>query len=97
MRRSIFGLVAAASLVLISACAAMSQSKSELDPQTGQFHRQHAQTLGMACNACHANEQKDILFLRKDERQANGPVDRSVCLGCHQAPAKPAWYGASSR
>ena len=51
----------------------------------------------MACDSCHGNDLKDVLFLRGAEVAASGPgpVDRAVCLGCHQAPAKPAWYGAA--
>lgn len=68
-----------------------------LDPGTGAFHRVHTQKLKMSCDTCHASELKDVLFLRGAEVSASGPgpVDRAVCLGCHQAPAKPNWYGAT--
>lgn len=71
-------------------------SAKSLDPVKGSFHRAHTQKLKMACDNCHAPELKDALFLRGAEVSASGPgpVDRGICLGCHQAPAKPTWYGA---
>lgn len=70
-------------------------STKSLDPIKGAFHRTHTQKLKMACDNCHAGELKDVLFLRGAEVSAGGPgpVDRGICLGCHQAPAKPTWYG----
>jgi hypothetical protein len=71
-----------------------------LDPVKGRFHRQHTQKLKMACDTCHSGDQTDVLFLRKDDVPAPGmpgQVDREVCLSCHKAPAKPAWYGLSAR
>ena len=72
-------------------------SAKSLDPVKGAFHRAHTQKLKMSCDTCHASELKDVLFLRGAEVVASGPgpVDRAVCLGCHQAPAKPTWYGAT--
>ncbi len=66
-----------------------------LDPVKGAFHRIHTQKLKLACDSCHATDLKDVLFLRGAEVVASGPgpVDRAICAGCHQAPAKPAWYG----
>ena len=71
-------------------------SAKSLDPVKGAFHRTHTQKLKMTCDTCHATELKDVLFLRGAEVTASGPgpVDREICLGCHQAPAKPTWYGA---
>jgi len=71
-------------------------STKSLDPVTGGFHRAHTQKLKMSCDTCHTAELKDVLFLRGAEVSSGGPgpVDRALCLGCHQAPAKPAWYGA---
>lgn len=68
-----------------------------MDPAKGSFHRVHTQKLELSCGACHATELKDVLFLRGAEVSATrpGPVDRAVCLGCHRAPAKPAWYGTA--
>ncbi len=60
----------------------------------GRFHRTHTKKLSLQCDTCHASEQKDTLFLRSGEVQGIGPVDRSNCLGCHKAPAKPTWYDA---
>jgi hypothetical protein len=70
-------------------------SAKSLDPVKGGFHRIHTQRRKMACDSCHASELKDVLFLRGAEVSAGGPgpVDRGICLGCHQAPAKPTWYG----
>lgn len=71
-----------------------------MDAAKGRFHRQHNQKLKMACDTCHTGGQTDILFLRKDDAPAPGmpgQVDREVCLSCHKAPAKPAWYGAAAR
>ena len=71
-------------------------SAKSMDPAKGSFHRAHTQKLKLSCDTCHAAELKDVLFLRGAEVSAGGPgpVDRAVCLSCHQAPAKPAWYGA---
>jgi hypothetical protein len=70
-------------------------SAKSLDPVKGSFHRAHTQKLKMACDSCHSSELKDVLFLRGAEVSAGspGPVDRGICLSCHQAPAKPTWYG----
>ena len=68
-----------------------------MDPVKGSFHRVHTQKLKLACDTCHGSELKDVLFLRGAEVAASGagPVDRAICAGCHQAPAKPTWYGAA--
>ncbi len=63
----------------------------------GRFHQIHTRKLSLQCDGCHANEQKDILFLRASEPQGIGPVDRNVCLGCHATPATPAWYDAKQK
>ena len=71
-----------------------------LDPVKGDFHKLHNQKMKMACDTCHSGGQSDILFLRKDDAPAPGmpgQVNREVCLSCHKAPAKPAWYGATAR
>jgi len=72
-------------------------SAKSLDPVKGAFHRTHTQKLKMSCDTCHGTEPKDVLFLRGAEvaMSGPGPVDRAACLGCHQAPAKPTWYGAT--
>ena len=68
-----------------------------LDPVKGSFHRTHTQKQKLACDTCHQTELTDVLFLRGSEVLASGvgPVDRATCAGCHQAPAKPAWYGTA--
>ena len=68
-----------------------------MDPAKGSFHRIHTQKLKLSCETCHSTELKDVLFLRGAEVAASGvgPVDRATCAGCHQAPAKPAWYGTA--
>lgn len=67
-----------------------------LDPAKGYFHQQHIKKLNMTCTNCHSSETQDILFLRKDDvvpPAMPGQVNRSICLSCHTAPSKPAWYG----
>ena len=71
-----------------------------LDPAKGRFHQVHTKKQKMACTNCHSTEVKDALFLRRDEALPAGmpgQVDRSLCLGCHQEPAKPTWYGSAAR
>ena len=73
-------------------------SVKSLDPAKGRFHRTHTKKLKMACTDCHSGEIKDALFLRRNDvapAGMPGQVDRSLCLGCHQEPSKPAWYGAA--
>ena len=88
---------AAADVTTTKPAAKPAASGKSLDPATGGFHRAHTQKLKMSCDTCHAAELKDVLFLRGAEvvTSGPGPVDRAVCLGCHQAPAKPTWYGAT--
>jgi hypothetical protein len=69
-----------------------------LDPANGYFHQVHTKTLNMNCISCHSSDNRDLLFLRKDDAvpaAMPGQVNRSICLGCHTAPSKPAWYGLS--
>ena len=89
--------VAAADVAAAKPAAKPAASAKSLDPVTGGFHRKHTQNLKLACDSCHSAEPTDVLFLRGAEVAMNGPgpVDRAVCLGCHQAPAKPTWYGAT--
>lgn len=71
-----------------------------MDPAKGRFHQIHIKKLKMACSSCHSTEAKDALYLRKDDvlpAGMTGQVDRSLCLGCHQEPNKPTWYGAAAR
>ena len=89
--------VVASLFTLAFASSALAQSKLSLSPADGRFHQKHVKGLSLTCNTCHAAELKDVLFLRHDESQGIGPVDRNGCLTCHKAPARPTWYGASSR
>ena len=82
------------------AAAKPAAAGKSLDPVKGPFHQVHAKKLQLGCASCHASEQQDILFLRKDDAPTPdmpGQVNREVCLSCHKAPAKPAWYGATRR
>ena len=89
--------VAAADVTTTTPATKPAASANSLDPVKGAFHRTHTQKLKMSCDTCHSAELKDVLFLRGTEVAASGPgpVDRALCLGCHQAPAKPTWYGAT--
>ena len=82
------------------AAAKSSAAKRTLYAADGRFHQIHTKTLQLGCTNCHASEQKDILFLRKDEALPvgmPGQVDRHMCASCHTAPSKPTWYGAAAR
>jgi hypothetical protein len=70
---------------------------NSLDPVKGRFHQRHARKLKMTCGNCHGAGQPDVLFLRGNDvvsAAMPGPVNRAICLPCHQVPNKPAWYGA---
>ena len=72
----------------------VASARLSLNPFKGQFHKVHTQKLKASCESCHSTDLNDVLFLRGGEPpRGPGPVDRATCLGCHQAPAKPAWYG----
>lgn len=76
-----------------------SASANSLDPTKGRFHQRHVKKLKMDCTGCHSPETKDDLFLRRDKALPAGmpgQVDRTVCLSCHQEPAKPSWYKAAA-
>ena len=76
----------------------VASAKLSLDPAKGRFHQVHTQKLQLACDTCHVTESKDVLFLRGSEApRGPGPVERATCLGCHEAPARPAWYGGAKR
>ncbi len=108
MRRLIAAAVLGLAMAALPAMAAddaakkpaakpVASAKSMMYPAKGSFHRVHTQKLKLACDTCHGSELKDVLFLRGAEVLASGvgPVDRATCAGCHQAPAKPAWYGTA--
>lgn len=94
------GLAAGAIGVAMKQGAAQTAGVYALDLAKGSFHPLHNQTLKLPCATCHSPDTQDILFLRKDEPLPAGmpdPVDRKVCLSCHQAPGQPTWYGAAPR
>ena len=106
MKRLIAAIVLGVAVTALPAVAADDAVKKppakrgtawSLDPMKGRFHQIHNQKFKLSCDTCHATELKDVLFLRGSEVTVSGPgpVDRGVCLGCHQAPSKPAWYGAA--
>jgi hypothetical protein len=103
MRRLIAPAAVAAVLALAAVGAADAAAKKgtdrSLDPVRGRFHQLHTKKLGLNCSSCHTGQQ-DVLFLRGNEplpAGMPGQVNRSVCLGCHTAPATPAWYGLPKR
>ena len=106
MRRLLSAVIIAAAMLAMPAMSADTAPKkaaskpvapNAMDPVKGSFHRIHTKKLKLACDTCHSQEAKDVLFLRGAEIAASGakPVDRAACQGCHQSPSKPAWYGAS--
>ena len=110
MKRVLAVIVMGFAMVVLPAIAADDAGKKpatttvvrnkSLDPVKGDFHRLHNQKMKMACDVCHSGGQTDVLFLRKDDAPAPGmpgQVNREVCLSCHKAPAKPAWFGAAAR
>ncbi len=96
----ILGTAVVGASVDVAGAAAKKGATKSLDPAKGYFHQLHVQKMKMTCATCHSSEMRDILFLRKDDvvpAAMPGQVDRKVCLGCHQAPGKPTWYGAPAR
>lgn len=89
------GLIAGA----MSAGAA-DEGRNSLDPVKGRFHVQHTQKLKLDCGTCHSAEVTDTLHARNARPMPAGmpgPVDRHTCLGCHEKPAKPGWYGGATK
>jgi hypothetical protein len=105
MTRPIVLLVLAGAAAIVAAGAADAAAKKNgatlsLDPARGYFHQVHAKKVKLTCTGCHSRDTHDVLFLRKDDvvpAAMPGQVNRSICLGCHTAPNKPAWYGLSRR
>lgn len=88
-------LAGALAAVPFVADAAPKKGAPSLDPVKGAFHQTH-KALKLECNGCHSANNADVLFLRRNDVvpiAMPGQVDRKVCLGCHTAPSKPAWYG----
>jgi hypothetical protein len=55
----------------------------------GRFHELHEKQEKLECKDCHNKVQKDILYLRKDDKMPPemdkvGQVDRKGCLTCHK-------------
>lgn len=97
---TLLALAGAVAMISLAADAAPKKGMMSLDPTKSYFHQTHTQNLKMSCSSCHSTERKDILFLRKDDvvpAAMPGQVDRHVCLGCHNAPSRPTWYGLSAR
>ena len=60
----------------------------------GRYHQLHGKQEQLDCADCHDKAQKDILYLRKDDRMSaalakEGQVDRKGCLTCHKPGYKP--------
>lgn len=71
-------------------------AKTKTLAEKGRFHAVHGIKQKLDCEDCHGGGADDILFLRTGEFQGKeGPVDRKECLGCHQTPKKPTFYGAA--
>jgi len=76
----------------VSAVNARAKSLDE----KGRYHAIHTKKEKLECTDCHGGGDEDILFLRTGEFQGkDGPVNRDVCLTCHQAPKKPTFYGVA--
>jgi hypothetical protein len=89
MKRLIAGLMTAAFAVALPAAAGVNQ----MDPAKGSFHKKHAKAK-VECTTCHDAKVTDVLVVEQASARSPGPINRTVCLGCHQSPAKPTWYGA---
>jgi nitrate/TMAO reductase-like tetraheme cytochrome c subunit len=68
--------------------------KRSMSVDSGRYHKLHAKLKKLECDDCHDKEQKDILYLRKDDRMSKklaeqGQVDREGCLECHKPGHKP--------
>ena len=99
MRRLLAALAIGLAAAALSAQAA-DKGKNSLDPIQGRFHKQHTQKLKMGCGTCHAGEKTDVLNARNGRplpAGMPGTVDRHTCLGCHQKPSKPGWYGGATK
>lgn len=67
---------------------------NRMDPAKGSFHRVHTKKVKLACDTCHVANASDVLLVKKTGA-SQPPASREACLGCHQSPARPAWYGAA--
>lgn len=99
MRRLLTALAIGATAFALSATAA-DKGRNSLDPVKGRFHVKHTQKLKLDCGTCHAAEVNDTLNMRNARPMPAGMpgvVDRHVCLGCHEKPSKPGWYGGAAK
>ena len=99
MRRALAAIGIGIVAVTLSATAA-DKGRNSLDPVKGRFHVQHTQKLKLDCGTCHSPEVKDTLHMRNARAMPvgmPGVVDRHVCLGCHEKPSKPGWYGGAAK
>lgn len=104
MRRLLLATMFGAIALALPAIAADAPAKAattkpattvnRMDLAKGSFHKKHAQKLKLACETCHDPKVTDVLVVRQASAGSPGPINREVCLGCHQSPAKPTWYGA---
>lgn len=63
------------------------------------YHRIHATELSLDCTTCHLTspDTEQTVFGDQDTSpSAPGPVDRQVCLECHQDGAATDLYGSSN-
>lgn len=74
--------------------AAPGKAGAKAKPSLDRMHAAHKAKLNLECSACHTETQVDTLLIKT---YAAMPVDRDTCLACHQAPGKPAWYGAARK
>jgi Fe-S-cluster-containing dehydrogenase component len=65
---------------------------NRMDPAKGSFHRVHVKKMKLSCDTCHDAKATDVLLVKKP-RGSHVTANREACLGCHQSPTKPAWYG----
>jgi len=66
----------------------------------GRFHYLHVVKQKLECSDCHADENKDVMFLRNTEAPPaplRAHVNRGECLECHQGSKQPTWYGAKPK
>jgi hypothetical protein len=89
MKTLVAALVAACLLALPALAA---KSVDRMDPAKGSFHRVHVKKVKLSCDTCHDAKATDVLLVKKP-RGSHITANREACLGCHQSPAKPAWYG----
>ncbi len=89
----VMGLALAAMPALSATKSAGSVPAKKSLAQNGRFHQIHTKKLAMDCASCHKSEQGDVLLQVPRARE----VDRLICLDCHKAGSKPAWYGVVAR